>query len=194
MSIFIYAIILIFVISIIAIMKLEKHEVKYVKSNIDSREYLVRDLPDQQEAADMLGQLRKNIMDITNNLDEGKDTKYKEYKPYIEQLKKRISGVIINESDEDSAYTSYSVNKGEQIVFCLRSKYDSKLHDINLVMYVALHEIAHVGCPEMNHTPLFKKIFAFFTHVAIDMGLYRKIDFEHDPVEYCGLMIRDSII
>ena len=29
---------------------------------------------------------------------------------------------IVLESSEDSVYTSYSVNKGEEIVFCLRSR------------------------------------------------------------------------
>lgn len=194
MRIFIYLIIIIFIVSVFAIIKLEKHEVKYIKSNVDDKEYLVRDLPDKQEAADLLGNLHKNMMTLVDHLYEHKDDKYKEFKSYIEQLKKRIKDVVINESDEDSAYTSYSVNKGEQIVFCLRSKLNSELHDINLMMYVALHEMAHVGCPEMNHTPLFKKIFAFFTKVAIQLNLYRKIEFNRNPVEYCGLMISDSII
>ena len=88
----------------------------------------------------------------------------------------------------------YSVNKGEQIVFCLRSKNTGKLHSLNLVMYVALHEMAHVACPEYGHTKLFKKIFAFFTKTAIEMGIYERIPFNQRPEEYCGLTITDSII
>ena len=61
-------------------------------------------------------------------------------------------------------------------------------------MYVTLHEMAHVACPEFGHTPLFKNIFLFFTQVAIDLNLYRKIPFDEDPREYCGLTISDSII
>ena len=194
MRIFIYLIIIIFIISVFSIIKLEKHEVKYVKSNIDNKEYLVRDLPNKQDASDLLSSIKKNIMILVNYLYENKDAEYKDYKIYIEQLKKRIKNVVINESDEDSSYTSYSVNKGEQIVFCLRSKKDFQLHNINLLMYVALHEMAHVACPEMNHTPLFKKIFSFFTRVAIKLNLYKKIDFDRNPVEYCGLLISDSII
>ena len=129
-----------------------------------------------------------------NHLDTNKE-EYSEYREYIEQLVRKIGDININESSEDSMYTSYSVNKGEQIVFCLRSKKNkNKIHDLNLVMYVALHEISHVACPEFGHTQLFKKIFAFFTRVAIDIGIYKKINFRIDPLEYCGLIISDSII
>jgi hypothetical protein len=69
------------------------------------------------------------------------------------------------------------------------------LHDINLMMYVVLHEISHVACPVYdNHGPLFKKIFAFITNAAIKIGLYTKINFGTQPEEYCGLMITDSIV
>ncbi|QKF93821.1 WLM domain-containing protein [Fadolivirus algeromassiliense] len=194
MGIVIFIIIIIFIFSIFAILKLEKHEVKYVKSTIDNKEYLVRDLQDKQQSANNLALLRRNIMTLVDHLYINKDKKYKDFKSDIEQLKTRISDVIINESSEDSSYTSYSVNKGEQIVFCLRSKYTNYLHDINLVMYVALHEMAHVACKEYGHTDLFKKIFAFITKVAIELGLYTKIDFKNDPVEYCGLIISESIV
>jgi len=176
------------------LLRTEKYEVKYVVSDIDGEQYLVRDLPDRQKSANLLAKIKSNIRIITRHLTENRD-KYKEYGEYIDQLSNRISGVVINESTEDSVYTSYSVNKGEQIVFCLRSKYNNgEFHDINLIMYVVLHEIAHVGCPEYGHTPLFKKIFAFFTKVAIEIGIYSRVDFNKEPTEYCGLMITDSII
>ena len=188
-------IILFFITIVLVFCKTGKKEVSYVTSDVDGRQYLVRDLDDKQMAANMLARIRKNIMTLTDYLEAGKDTIYKDFEPYIEQLSNKIQGVVINESSEDSMYTSYSVNKGEQIVFCLRSKKNkNELHDLNLLMYVAIHEISHVGCPEFNHTPLFKRIFAFFTQVAIDKGLYKKIDFEMDPVEYCGLDISESII
>jgi len=196
MNVFVIIIIIIFVCVIITLLRIEKYEVKYIKSDIDGEEYLVRDLPDKQQASNLLAKVKKNMMTLVNYLYEHKDEKEnKEYVQYIMQLKNRLVGVVINESADDSAYTSYSVNKGEQIVFCLRSKRIlNKLHDLNLVMYVALHEMAHVGCPEYGHTALFKKIFAFLCTVAIKIGIYSKVNFNFDPTEYCGLMITESII
>jgi predicted metal-dependent hydrolase len=126
--------------------------------------------------------------------------RYKEFKPYILQLKEKIKDVVIKESASNTVYTSYTVNKGEQIIFCIRSKSLSNMlntnniHDINLIMYVALHEISHVACPEYNHTPLFKKIFKFICEEAIEMGIYNKIEFSISPKEYCGMTINDTII
>ena len=59
MGIFVFIIIIIFIFSIFAILNLEKHEVKYIKSDVDGREYLVRDLNDKQIAANNLAQLKK---------------------------------------------------------------------------------------------------------------------------------------
>lgn len=174
--------------------KISRKEVKYIRSDIDFRKYLVRDLKDNQQAANMLAKIRKNLIDLTNHLVKNKD-KYKEFTKYINRIDRKVHNVIISENSENSTYTSYSVNKGEQLVFCLRSKRNrDKLHDINLVMYVALHEIAHIGSPEYGHTDLFKKIFAFLTMTAIEMGMYNKMNFRIDPKEYCGLMITESIM
>jgi len=168
----------------------------YHKSDIDNREYLVRDLPDKQNASNMLAFIKNNIYKITTYLHENKD-KYPDYKDYIDQLHSKVyksSGIIINESDDSNKYTSYSVNKGEQLIFCLRSRTTKKIHSSNIIMYVVLHEISHVACPEYGHTELFKKIFAFITSVAISINLYEKVDFYENPTEYCGLTITESII
>ncbi len=176
--------------------KTTKGEVKHVISDIDGEKYLVRDLKDKQQAANMLARIKKKIMELTNYLNSNTGIEgFKDYSKYINQLNRRIRGVVISENGENNAYTSYSVNKGEQLVFCLRSKHNkNRLHNINLVTYVALHEMAHVACPEEGHTPLFKEIFAFITKVAIEKGLYQKIPFDDLPQEYCGLMITDSVV
>lgn len=184
----------------------------YCKSTVDDEYYLVRDRPDKLGASNLLATLRKNINGITDYMVDRMNNKmsimekrekvmYEFNRQYINRLDKLIRGVILMESHENSVYTSYSVNKGEQIVFCIRSKSISNvlnsanhLHDLNLIMYVALHEISHVACPERDHTPLFNKIFRFICNEAIKMGIYKRLDFRNNPEEYCGMTITDSII
>lgn len=191
----IYIIIIILIIAIFIAFKLEKNEVKYVISHVNGHEYLVRDSPDKQDAADRLGLIDNNIKKFIDFVYQKRDEEpYIKNKEYIEQLHDRIRNVVISESSADSSYTSYSVNKGEQLVFCLRSKYDNSIHDSNLLMYVVLHELSHIGCPEYGHGSLFKKIFAFFANSGIECGVYNKIDFNGEPKEYCGLIISESII
>ena len=91
----------------------------------------------------------------------------------------------IYETSLTSNYTSYSINKGEELSFCLRSKSTGKLHDINLLMYVAVHELAHTACPETGHTPLFNKIF---THSIVFSCLYLLMS----VIPICNLDIKSS--
>lgn len=166
----------------------------YVKSRIDGKYYLVRDIDNKQDVADTLAIIKQNIIKLTDYMLQNASD---EYKPYVERLYSKINNVVISENIRDFYYTSYSVNKGEQLVFCMRSRHDKhedKQHDINLMMYVALHEISHIACPEYGHTETFKKIFKYVTQCAIDCGLYTKIDFKKEPTEYCGLIINESII
>jgi predicted metal-dependent hydrolase len=189
-----FIIILILLVIIIFVMTFQSGPLKYVMSDIDDKYYLVRDLEDKQKAANMLARIRDNINIIREHL-VSNIKQYSEMEKYIKQLDRKLKYTDYKESKIDSIYTSYSVNKGEQLVFCLRSKkIKDKLHKLNLVMYVTLHEMAHVACPEYGHGLLFKRIFAFFARVAIEKGIYDKIPFDDDPKEYCGLTITDSII
>lgn len=193
--------IILFVISIFTLLFLwyiyRNKDMVYVLSQTDNKYYLVRDVVDKQNAANILGQISNNVKTLSEYLYKIKNNEtYVEYIKYIDILHNKYKNIVYVESSQDSIYTSYSVNKGEQIVFCLRSKRsNNEIHNLNLIMYVVLHEISHVACPVYdNHGPLFQKIFGFLTKQAIELGLYSKIDFVKNPVEYCGLNINKSII
>ena len=188
--------ILIIIITAFVFYNLLNLEVKYVESMIDNKKYLVQDKTDSKTAADMLAQLRINMNKLIDYCNENINTdECINFKKYIIRLDKRNKdGIIFSESNPESNYTSYSVNKGEELVFCLRSKEDGSFHDINLIMYVMVHEISHIACPEYGHTPLFNKIFAFLLNLCIKIKLYKKIDFDNNPTEYCGMTVTSSII
>lgn len=193
----ILCIIIIILIFVIMYFQIKYKDMTYIKADIDNNYYLVRNSADKNVAANMLARIKENIIKISEYLYNNRfNEKNKEYVEYIKLLYEKAPNIIIVESSQDSEYTSYSVNKGEQIIFCLRSKNNVNiLHDFNLIMYVVLHEISHVACPIYdNHGPLFKKIFAFITTNAININIYKKIDFVTTPDEYCGLIINESII
>ena len=123
-----------------------------------------------------------------------KDDKDNKYYEYLRMIQKKLPNSVIKESSANSEYTSYSINKGEELVFCLRSKYTNKLHDINDIMYVAIHEIAHIGCPEIGHTPLFKKINKFLLERAVNKGLYTFENYRKTQKEYCGITLTSNIL
>lgn len=179
-----------FLIVLIIYYKLNYYEMTFVRSTIDNKKYLVRDLPDKQEAANLLSEIRTNILKLTTSL-KNSDNKY------MPQLISRINNTKFSENGKNNNYTSYSISKGEELVFCLRSKASpnfTQLHDINLIMYVALHELAHIACPIYGHGPPFPEIFSFLATKAVEIGIYNRIDFNNNHTEYCGLTIKESII
>lgn len=186
--------------------KYVRENLTYVRSSIDGVPYLVRDIPDKQKAADMLAQLKQRSIELAeklySNMDEALRTskviskeEHDEFREYITRLHQSVTNIVYSENGNNNDYTSYSVNKGEQIVFCIRSKETDEIYNVNLIMYVVLHELAHVACPIYdNHGPLFRKIFAFLVEFAIKTNLYIYIPFDKSPVQYCGMTITDSII
>ena len=174
---------------------LNKNEIIYIRSEYDNKEYLVRNDDKKRQAAFLLSQITDRLYQLKDFL-EFNISKYPTYKKHIKRLCKNFNKnrTRIYEADLNSNHPSYSVNKGEELVFCLRSKETMEMHHINLLMYVAIHEISHIACPEIGHTPLFKDIFGFFTKVAIEIKIYDYHDYAEKPVEYCGMILNSSII
>lgn len=170
-----------------------RSEVSAITSDFDHREYLVLNLDDKDEAAYLLSVISKRIDMLKDYLQEIQDD-VPEYKPYIKQLIEKSRNMRIQENAPGTNYTSYTLNKGEMMAICCRSAKDGSIHDINIVMYVVLHELSHVACPEVNHTPLFKEIFKFLVQVAASIKLYKHIDYKLDPHEYCGVTVNENIL
>lgn len=160
---------------------------KYVKSNIDNNEYFVIDNNDSKTSADTLAQIRNNINNLVDYINKNPNKKY--YKDII-KLNDKIKHIDISENTKN-IYTSYSINKKE-LVFCIKSKKDNKIHDMNLLMYVVIHEVAHLMCPEYGHGNLFKEYFKYLLDNAELAGLYTPINFYDNPQEYCGMTINSG--
>jgi len=160
------------------------------KTDVDGQKYLVRNLPDKKKAADMLAEIRKRLIKFCAYLAE----KYSDDNR-IQTTIKRFTPDSIYENfpEEGSNSTSYSLNKGEKIYFCLRDKNDTtKLMNINVIMFVAFHEMAHVMSMSTGHTSEFWSNFKFILKNAIKSGVYSYIDFNSKPIDYCGVMITNS--
>ncbi len=86
----------------------------------------------------------------------------------------------------DSAYTE---NK-EVITLCLADPKTKQSYDMNTVMYVALHELAHVVTPEgaAEHGQEFRQNFSKLLREASDKGVYNpRVPI---PATYCNVETR----
>lgn len=163
-------------------------EVEYVRSNVDGREYLMRQLPNKQEAADLLARVNLKLNKLIQHLAAKYPTKQ-----MVQQLYQNYNPDALSEGGVELGYTSYSVNKGEKIVLCLRQR-DHTLVDENVIMYVAIHELGHLATHEVGHTKLFWDNFKWILGEAIAIGIYKKVDFDNNPQKYCGINITSSVI
>ena len=169
-------------------------KVTYVESMVDNKKYLVRDLPDKERAADLLANIKKKLSKLIDHLYSNKEKEqFNDRKESINRLHKNFKPDNISESSPGNSYTSYSINKGEKIVFCIRAKKKSnKLMDLNTMMFVAIHELAHLMSKSIGHTPEFWDNMKFLLEIAVQEGIYKKQDFNNNPVDYCGMKITDT--
>jgi hypothetical protein len=161
----------------------------HVTSKIDGRRYLVRNESNKQEAADMLATINERLRKLKDHLME----KY----PTDERVMRMNSNYLpenVCESAEDDKNTSYSVNKGEKVVFCIRSKKDNSIEGLNTLMFVSIHEMGHLASATIGHNQEFWDNFKFLLEEAVSIGLYEKVEYSKTPMDYCGIQITDSPI
>lgn len=164
------------------------NEVEYVTSTVDQQSYLVRSLPDKQEAADLIARIRGKLEQFVDHLKKNFSDDVR-----VERIQENFRSDKISEGSESTKYTSYSINKGEKIVLCIRSKDEQKkLVDLNTMMFVVLHELAHIATKSIGHTPEFWENFKWILKESVNTGIYKSQDFNNKPVEYCGIQITDN--
>lgn len=162
--------------------------IEQVKSEEDNRKYWVQNLPDKKEAADLLAKIRENLILLQGHLEKSYPAD-----PRTNRLQTNFRPNNIMEGEDNHKYTSYSINKGEKIVFCLRKRdQENGLMDINTMMFVALHEYAHIATESTGHTPEFWDNFSWLLLEAMNIGVYKKQDFKNNPEQYCGMQITSS--
>ncbi len=164
-----------------------------VKSPIDNDYYWVKDRYDKINAANTLAKIKINMTKLINHLKINMD-KFPNNTTYIQNLIKRTKIINIKETPDDDKFTSYTISKGAAIYFCLRSKIIDEIHDMNTLMYVTIHELAHVGNDEIGHTPLFKAVFKFFLEQSVEIDIYTPIDYRIMPQHYCGMTINEFLL
>jgi hypothetical protein len=108
-------------------------------------------------------------------------------------LVSRFNPDALEENDITSDSTSYSENKGEKIVVCLRDKVSPfPFVEENTVMFVLIHELAHLMTLSVGHTPEFWTNMRKLLQECIQLGVYRNVNYSKSPVKYCGMTITDS--
>lgn len=140
------------------------------------KEYYVLDSPQKQYVADMLDKVSHKIEKLVELL------------PSDNAIHTKFSGTL-----EESApmmgqkFMGYTVNKGQRIALCVEPKTDE-----NTLMFIAIHELAHVMTDEYDHNEQFWNNMKTLLKIAEENGLYTYYDYSKEPVEFCGKRIEST--
>lgn len=163
----------------------------YVKAD-DGNEYRVQIAEDNKESANLLSDAITRVKALLDHLkkSESQDIRTK-------TLISRFNPDNITENDPqemESGVTSYTVNKGEKIVVCLRQR-NNNFVEINTLMYVIIHELAHIcDLTSEQHDEKFWNNFEWLLEHAVNIGIYNYVDYSKDQEPYCGMNITSNVL
>lgn len=158
----------------------------------DGQTYEMQNLPDKEKAVVLLASIRGNLVKL---YDYYRETPNVSEEPPIKLFCSRFSPDVFCENDMQSPDTSYSENKGQRIVVCLRDKTKAPQYPLipeNTVMFVMLHEMAHLMTETVGHTQEFWTNFKRILQDAMQIGIYAHVNYARQPTSYCGMTITAS--
>lgn len=160
-----------------------------VVSTVDGKKYCVRERSQIQNASNLLARTSEKLAYLVENVGQ----RYPD-RDNVKQLVQNFNPTTIKETLPTSEYTAYSENKGEKLAFCLNKKKNNNdnLIDSNTLMFVAVHEIAHIMTTSIGHTEEFWNNFKFLLENAVELKLYTPVDYKKEPEGYCGMNITDN--
>lgn len=161
-----------------------RQETRYVTASLDGRRYLVSaKYKDTKAAANLLASVRRDLETLVTSVKlrhpDDED---------ISRLARKFDPDAISEGTPGSGYTSYTVDKGARVVLCVRQS-NGDFVQKNVIMHVAIHELAHVMCASVGHTDEFWQAFERLLKEARLAGVYSTQDFAASPQPYCGMTI-----
>lgn len=181
-TIFILFIIIIF---IIASNYNSNKEISIIKSPLDNREYRVLKSDNELDAANLLASINNDVLLLIDSFKNEKEEKYT-------RLVNNFNPNALNENLNTKSYKAYSLNKGEEIVICIRNDDGSLINDKNTIIFVVIHELSHVMTKKTGHPPIFWENMSILLKKAIELNIYTPSDYSKYPVNYCGMIINNT--
>lgn len=153
----------------------------------DNNVHIVADLPNKHKSAAVLSEIKRRLAYLVRYCikrhPENKD---------IMLLKKRFRPENVQETSIHDSGTSYTIDKGSELHLCLRDKNNHQLHDINLLMFVAIHELAHIMSTSYGHNDEFAKNFVFLLERAVEANVYIPENYKVNSKKFCGITVNNN--
>lgn len=156
--------------------------------------YKIVDYPDKYEAAKLIDTINLYLVDVIRQIKKDIEVNFNFGKRnyFVKNIVKNYDPTIIKENPPTNSDTAYVINKGDEFVLCLRKKETKELHDIDILKFVALHELTHIGSIETGHEYEFWSNFSWLLKYLNKAGLYEPTNYKKSPVIYCGLKVTNN--
>ena len=142
------------------------------------------EMKNQEKAVRFLYKIDQRISHFVEHL-KGKHPNDKRIKRF-HKLKHRK----IVEPEHTKGTSSYTINKGEILAFCLRLKNDNtQFHDEEILDFVIIHELAHVISKSIGHNSEWLSNFKFLLRSLAESNLYIPVDYSKKNDNYCGVKV-----
>jgi hypothetical protein len=183
-----------------------KNEHMTVKSMLDGREYDVIEYFENPElAAEILADINSKNLELISYLEKKyltlpinsnkSDEWLNHYRLLTQRLLKNYRPNVLSENDPpDKHNTSWTENKGKVLTMCIREKASGQnnFHGLNVLMFVSVHEMAHIASIKYGHDEEFWFNFKCLLTEAVELGIYDPVDYSLHPEVYCSLELNHS--
>lgn len=195
--------IIIIIILIILINEYKNHTIcNYINtesmtSNTDLRKYkIISGMQNPKEAVNKMAMLNNFMLEFLRKLKTKFLVEKKGHRLEKEFVKRVIKNynpdVIFENNPRPGEETSFVTNKGENFGICLRNKTNNDLHRDNILKFVIIHELTHLGTTTYGHDYQFWSWMKFMVTQAYLFGMYEPIDYSKNPKMYCGDKVNDN--
>jgi hypothetical protein len=184
-------VVIITLLAILLLIILERNELflEYKTSKNNNKKYGIQEVfKDNDKAVEMLAKIHDHMAKFVRDLEKKL--------PEDDRVKRLVKGfnrVEIEEAPNEDNSTSYTINKGDLMALCLRHKKEEHpFHDFNTLLFVTIHEMAHIASVSEGHGEEFIKNFKFLLTEAKALGYYDPVDYRNNPITYCGLAVTNN--
>jgi len=183
-------VVIIVLVAIIILIIAEANELflEYRNSKLNNKRYgIQQEFNKSDEAVELLAKLHTQMGTFVDDL-------LRKY-PNDERVVRLGHGfhrADIEEAPNDDG-SSFTINKGDLVALCLRHKKgDHPFHDYNTLLFVIIHEMSHIASISEGHNSEFIANFKFLLKEAKDFGYYEPVDYQKEPINYCGINVTNN--
>jgi len=176
--------------SIIILIIAEKNELflEYRNSKLNNKKYGIQEeFEKSNEAVEILAKLHNHMLKFLDDLQKKIPGDER-----VQRLVKGFKRADIEEAPNDDG-SSYTINKGDLVALCIRHKKDGHpFHDYNTLLFVIIHEMAHIASISEGHNSEFIANFKWLLQNAKALGYYEPVNYQKSPITYCGVNVTNN--